>query len=236
MDAKLKVRQPLASVEVSLADDKHMAWLSDHDEIVRKELNVKDISYNAGNSPYIAYQILPNFKKLGPKLGKQLPAVKKALGQADGADLLAQLRSAGQIEVEVDRQSIQLDSEDIEVRLQAKSGWTASQGKYCVVVLSTDLTPELIREGYSRDLVRLIQDSRKQKGCQFTDRIHVYLRLDDAELMTAINENQSFISGETLATDLMINGSVPDAVVMNDFEIDGRSIGIGIEVVRAVLT
>lgn len=235
MEARLKVRQPLANVEVSLASDEHLEWLRDHDQIVREELNVKQISYNAGNSPYIEYQILPNFKKLGPKLGKRLPALKNALGQIDGAKLLGRLQESGCFELELEGSNLVLDGEDIEVRLKAKSGWTASQGKYCVVVLSTDLTAELIREGFSRDLVRLIQDSRKQKDCQFTDRIKVYFAIDDSELETALAENKFYIIGETLAVELIINGGVPDSVEMQDLEVADRQLQIGIEVVKAVV-
>lgn len=236
MDAKLKVRQPLARVEVSLASDKHIDWLEAHDQIVREELNVKEIAYNAGNSPYIEYQILPNFKKLGPKIGKQLPALKKELGKADGAELLRQLSESSSITLELDGGVLNLDGEDIEVRLQAKSGWTASQGKFCVVVLSTDLTPELIREGYARDLIRFIQDSRKQQDCQFTDRINVYIKVDDTELEQSLSENADFIAGETLAIELKVNTEAPAAVEMQKFEIAGTTTRIGIEVAKAAVS
>ncbi len=231
MDAKLKVRQPLASVEVCLADDAHVEWLKQHDEIIRQELNVKEIRYVSGNSPFIEYQVLPNFKKLGPKVGKQIPALKKALGAADGAILLAELQSSGKIELNLDGNEILLDSEDIEVRLQAKSGWTASQGRHSVVVLSTDLTPDLIREGYARDLVRFIQDTRKQEDLQFTDRIHVYLQAEDAELLTAIEENKEYILGETLGVELRLKVDPPAAVTMQEYEIAGKPLKLGIEVV-----
>ncbi len=232
MDAKLKVRQPLARVEVSLAQDQHMAWLVEHDEIVRQELNVKEIAYNAGNSPYIEYQILPNFKKLGPRVGKQLPELKKSLANADGAQLLADLQSQGYLELPLANQTLRLAEDDIEVRLQAKGGWAAAQGKHCVVVLSTDLTPELIREGYARDIVRFVQDTRKQRDCQFTDRIKVVFAFDDADLAKAIEENRATILGETLATELVFDAA-HNGVEMQDFEVAGQTILIGIEVVLA---
>lgn len=231
MDAKLKVRQPLASVEVSLASDEHMAWLIEHDSIVRDELNVKEIAYNAGNSPYIEYQILPNFKRLGPRVGKLVPALKKALAGADGAELLAEMQEAGHIVLNLGDERLELDSEDIDVRLKAKSGWTAAQGKYCVVVLSTDLTPQLIREGHSRDAVRLVQDLRKQRDCQFTDRIRIHLNFDDAELLTAIEENKEYIAGETLAVDIVFD-EPPADVQMQTFELAGQPAKIGIEVIQ----
>ena len=135
------------------------------------------------------------------------------------------------IQLNLDGNEISLDSEDIEVRLQAKSGWTASQGRHSVVVLSTDLTPELIREGYARDLVRFIQDTRKQEDLQFTDRIHVYLQADNAELLTAIEENKEYILGETLGVELRLNVDPPAAVTRQEYEIAGKPLKLGIEVV-----
>lgn len=231
MEAKLKVRQPLQRVEVSLASDEHMVWLQEHDQIVREELNVKEIAYNAGNSEYIEYQILPNFKLLGPRVGRLMPALKTALAKADGARLLADLQSACYIDLTLDGEVLRLGDADIEVRLRAKSGWTAAQGRHCVVVLSTDLTPELIREGLARDLVRLIQDIRKQKDLNFTDRIAVHLAAHDSSLGVALRENWSYIVGETLAVELLPN-STPAGVEMQSFELGGQPVHVGIEVVK----
>ena len=88
-------------------------------------------------------------------------------------------------------ETVELDSEDIQVRLQAKPGWAAAQGPTCVVVLSTELTDALIREGLARDLVRHIQDRRKELDCQYTDRIEVGIVTDSGELRPAIEENRS---------------------------------------------
>lgn len=230
MDSKLKVRQPLASVEVSLASDTHMGWLTQHDQIIREELNVKEIVYNAGNSAYIEYQILPNFKLLGPRVGKQLPELKKKLGTLDGAQLLGDLQSQGFVDIVLADQTLRLAGDDLEVRLKAKGGWAAAQGRECVVVLSTDLTPELIREGMARDLVRLIQDLRKQRDCQFTDRIRVYVLFDNTELALAIDENLATIGGETLATELLFSPPA-SGVEMQAFEVAGQTIQLGIETV-----
>jgi len=152
MDAKLKVRQPLAKVEVILADNAHQAWLEAHDALLRDELNVKHVEYATRADQYIAYQIQPNFKRLGPRLGSLLPKVKQALGKTEGGRLLAEMRAAGKVTLVVDGQDVPLDSEDVQVRLQAKKGWAAAQGSQCVVVLSTELTPQLVREGLARDV------------------------------------------------------------------------------------
>ncbi len=229
MDSKLKVRQPLARVEVSLASDEHMAWLVEHDQIVREELNVKEIAYNAGNSPYIEYHVLPNFKLLGPRVGKRLPALKKALSNIDGSQLLVEIQTSGHVDIELEGDSLRLEGDDLEVRLKAKGGWAAAQGRHCVVVLSTDLTPELIREGYARDVVRFVQDLRKQTHCQFTDRIRVYCVMQDPQLLVALEENKEYIVGETLATQLVF-GKPPGGIELHAFDIAGLPLSIAIEV------
>jgi isoleucyl-tRNA synthetase len=114
--------------------------------------------------------------------------------------------------MEVDGQPIELDSEDLQVRLQAKPGWAAAHLPSCVVVLSTELTPELTREGLARDVVRLIQERRKELDCQYTDRIRVGCVTESEELRQAIEENTEFICGETLALGLTgdpLPGAVP---------------------------
>ncbi len=203
MTAKLKVRQPLAKVEVILADTTHLKWLKDHAEIIRTELNVKEVEFARDAEQYISYQVQPNFKRLGPRLGKQMPAVKQLLAQRDGGKLLAELQATGKIMLKVAGGNVALDGEEIEIRLQAKEGWAAAQGAGCVVVLSTDLTAELIREGLARDIVRVIQEQRKKQDCQYTDRIRVQLAIGSPELTRAIQENETYIAGETLATELL---------------------------------
>lgn len=202
MDAKLKVRQPLQKVEVILADSKHQAWLEAHNALLRDELNVKQIEYTKDATKYITYLVQPNFKRLGPRVGKHMPAVKQALAGADAAALLAQLNADGKVSLAIGGDIVELDNEDIQVRLQAKAGWAAAQGRQCVVVLATDLTPQLIREGLARDVVRLIQDRRKELDCQYIDRIEVGIVLSAGELRKAIEENCAYIMAETLAVEL----------------------------------
>lgn len=202
MDAKIKVRQPLAKVEVILADTTHQAWLEEHDALLRTELNVKQIEYATEADEYISYQVQPNFKRVGPRVGKLMPAVKKAIGELDGGRLLAELNETGKVVLQVGDASIELDGEDIQARLQAKEGWAAAQGTSFVIVLSTDLTPELIREGYARDFVRFIQERRKELDCKYTDRIRVGIVTASDEYQDALRENGAYIRQETLADEL----------------------------------
>jgi isoleucyl-tRNA synthetase len=202
--ANLKVRQPLAKVEVVLADNSHQPWLEEHAELIADELNVKAVEFTTHGEDYISYSVLPNFKRLGPRLGKNMPLVKKLLAEADAARLLEQLNSDGKVSLTLpDGTVAELDHEDIEVRLAAKAGWAAAQGKNCVVVLATELTPELVAEGLARDIVRLIQDRRKDIGCQYTDRIEVGLTTQSPELLDAIDKFRQYIAQETLAVKLV---------------------------------
>ncbi len=227
MEASLKVRQPLARVEVILGDARHQAWLQEHDELLKEELNVKEVAYAQDAEQYIEYQVVPNFKQLGPRVGKLMPVVKKTLMTADGGELLAELNRDGQVALDLGEETIQLDKQDIEVRLQAREGWAASQGQNCVVVLATELTPELLREGYARDLVRLIQERRKELDCQFTDRIEVSLGGTDGELAAAVTEFSDYIQRETLANSLLQADASAEGV---EHEVAGLTIVISVQV------
>jgi len=200
MNAKLKVRQPLAKVEVILADAKHRAWLEEHAGLVAKELNVKQVEFPERADEYISYTVLPDLKRLGPKLGKQLPALKKALAEIDAAALLARLEGAAAVEIATADGPVTLDSQDLQVRLQAKPGWAAAHGPAGVVVLSTELTPELIAEGHVRELTHTIQSMRRDSNCEYTDRIELGVVTDSAELTAAITQFADYIQTETLCT------------------------------------
>ncbi len=211
-DANIRVRQPLAALTVVLTDNEHLAWLEQHDEILKTELNVKQVTYTSDAGDYVSYQIIPNFKRVGPRVGKLMPTVKSALAEADGRKLLADLESAGMVELILKEQKVQLDSEDIEVRLLANEGWAAAQGRESVVVLSTELTDALIREGTANDVVRLIQDRRKELQLNYTDRIRLGLLTDDEDLKLSIQENAEHITRETLGVEIRfarIDGAAP---------------------------
>jgi isoleucyl-tRNA synthetase len=232
MGAKLKVRQPLSLIEVVLVDNTHLAWLDEHDALICKELNVKRVEFTQKAEQYIAYSVLPDLKRLGPRLGKKLPAVKKLLAETDGGRLLAELASIGTVTLELPDGPVTLDKDDIQVRLQAKEGWAAAQGKYCVVVLSTELTPELIAEGNARELVRVIQDTRKEKGCEFTDRIRIGIVTDSPELKAAIEQFRDYIQSETLAVEM--DFSALPGVEGTESKVGDYAMKLSIAVVKAV--
>jgi isoleucyl-tRNA synthetase len=210
MGAQLKVRQPLSLVEVILADDAGQPWLEEHAALICDELNVKRVEFTQKADQYITYTVLPDLKRLGPRLGKRLPPLRKHLTETDGGSLLGELEAEGKVTVELPDGPVVLDADDIQVRLQAKPGWAAAQGRSCVVVLSTELTDELVAEGLARELVRAIQDRRKEMNCQYTDRIIVGVVTPSDELRAAVEQFREYIQGETLAVALGFD-SVSDA-------------------------
>jgi isoleucyl-tRNA synthetase len=148
--------------------------------------------------------VVPNFKLLGPRLGKLLPKVKKWLSEQTGADLLANFRDNQKLDITIDGQEVALTREEVEIRIRPKPGWTVANDKGVAVVLSTELTPELVAEGLSRDLVRVIQDRRKEIGCEFTDRIELGIVTDSLELQSVIERFRGYVAGETLATRIVL--------------------------------
>lgn len=230
MGAKLKVRQPLAQVEVVLADTTHRDWLEEHAGLICDELNVKRVEFIERADQYITYTVLPDLKRLGPRLGKQVPALRKALSESDGGALLASLESQGQVEVPLPEGSVTLDADDLQVRLQAKEGWAAAQGQSSVVVLSTDLTDALIAEGLARELVHAIQNQRKELGCEYTDRIEVGIETSADDLRQAAKQFADYICGETLATRLEPNGL--DGTEPAELKVAGKKVALHVAVVK----
>ncbi len=204
MAARQKVRQPLSLVEVILAVAADQPWLEEHADLIAEELNVKRVEFTRQAEQYITYTVLPDLKRLGPRLGRRLPALRQLLAQGDPVELLRELETGGKVALMVEGVPVVLDSEDLQVRLQAREGWTAAQGRAAVVVLSTGLTPALIAEGYAREVVHIIQNSRKEMNCRYTDRIRVVAVTPSAGLHAALVEFKEYVERETLTVDLRL--------------------------------
>ena len=230
MDSKLKVRQPLAGVTVALNDTSQQAWLEEHESILREELNVKSIDYRPDAAQFVTYQIQPNFKRLGPQVGPLLPKLKAVLQQSDGATLLAELTRSGTVSISVGEKVLELTGEDIQVRLQARDGWAAAQGHDCVVVLDTKLTDELVLEGLSQDVKRLVQDLRKQRRLEYSDRIQLIFWTENPQIREAIEKYAAFIQSETLAVGVAWRSS--DSANKIVCEVGDGALEIDLEVVK----
>ncbi len=207
--SRLKVRQPLSRADVVLNDGALRETLRPYEDLVVDELNVHELRlmHPGHEQGAVAYRLKPNFKTLGPKLGKRVQAVKRALEGASGAGLHAELSRAGNIRLSLDGEVVQLDAEDIEVQVEAAPGFAAETGKVGVVVLHTTLTGALIDEGLLRELVSRVQAERKAAQLDFVDRIR--LCVDGSERMLRIaREHAAHVQGECLAAELRL-GEAP---------------------------
>ncbi|GHT46608.1 isoleucine--tRNA ligase [Planctomycetales bacterium] len=231
----LKVRQPLAGMKVMFSDDEiaKIFWDSDvvdNVRVIQDELNIKEMRVlgdKAEFNEYVSFAVLPDFKKLGPKLGKKLPEVKKLLNEADAAALLTRFDKDKKIILKTTDGEVELTNEEIQIRLTAKDGWTAAQGASCVVVLSTELTGELLAEGRAREVVRLIQDRRKELNLNYTDRIVVGIQTASAALGQALYQHIAYIKGETLAVDLKKSPIAGAEITTHQIDDDELTLSIG---------
>jgi len=149
--------------------------------------------------------VLPDLKRLGPRLGKRMPAIRQAITQTPAHELLARMERDGQISFDSSEGPVTLDREDLQIRLEAKPGWAAAQGPAAVVVVSTELTPELLSEGLAREFVHAVQNLRKEQDCDFTDRIELGVVTQSRELRDAISQFADYVRSETIAVALDFN-------------------------------
>lgn len=218
----LKVRQPLGLCELVLADACQRTGLTKHLDLVMEELNVKQVEFTDAPEQYVAYEVKANFKVLGPKFGKKMKAVAKALSEGDGASFYEQLQ-AGAIRIEVDGELLELTGDDVEVRLTAKEGFAAAQGKGMVVVLSTEITEALRREGWTREFIHTIQNIRKEQGLAYDARIDVEVQTDEQDIVSLIEEFRDSITHEVLAKSLsVVPGTDAEHVKIEECEIGLR--------------
>jgi isoleucyl-tRNA synthetase len=208
----LKTRQPLAAVTLVTADESLPALIAPYEDLLKDELNAKQIHWAADRTRYVHHEVRPVFPKTGPRFGKRMPEVKKALEAADGDALAAALEKTGKITLQLSDGPADLSSEEVEVRLVEHEG-TATQGdRELLVALETRLTPELVAEGWAREVVHRLQTARKEADLDYADRIRVVYTAAP-ELEEAIAAHRDWIAGETLAVELTAQREVDSGVL-----------------------
>ena len=225
--SKLRVRQPLEAAEVVLADPALEAALREHAGLVADELNVHAVHFVAKADEYVSYAVKPNFRALGPRAGKRMPKLKAALAEADGAALLRQLESQGCVRVQVEGESFELSRDEIAVSLEAREGFAAAAGAVGVVVLRTQLTPELIEEGRYREVLNRVQTLRKELDLEYTGRIRLTLS-GAAALLDAVRPRVTELAREVLAVDVALGAEPPAGAHARDVSIDGETLKLGL--------
>jgi isoleucyl-tRNA synthetase len=208
----LKTRQPLARVTLVTADESLPGLVMPHADLLEDELNVKEIHWAADRTQYVHHEVRPVFPKTGPRFGKRMPEVKKALETADGDALAAALEKTGKITIQLSDGPADLSPEEVEVRLVEHEG-TATQGdRELLVALEARLTPGLVAEGWAREVVHRLQTARKEADLDYADRIRVVYTAAP-ELEEAIAAHRDWIAGETLAVELAPQREVDSGVL-----------------------
>lgn len=218
----VKVRQPLQKVLIPVLDSKTEEQISAVSELIKQEVNVKEIQLiNAEEASHlIIKQIKPNFKALGPKLGKDMKAVGGEIANFN-AELISQLEKDGKLDV----QGYEITLEDVEISTKDIPGWTVTSDGKTTVALDLTLTEELKSEGIAREFINRIQNLRKDKDFDLTDRILISLE-DNSPFIDDIRKNEEYISSEVLSNKIEIVSSLSN---FNEIEIDEVNFKINVE-------
>lgn len=224
--AGIKVRQPLAEAAFSVGRPEEARALERHAGLLADELNVKHISVLRSADEAISYSLKPLPKQLGQKYKSLFPKIAQAIQEADPARAARQLLDGLSLRLQVEGQEFEIQPEEVEVHLEAHPGLAvAAEGAY-VAALQTQLTPELLREGLARELVRRIQDLRKQAELEVADRIRLYIAATP-DLAAAIRHHRDYIMGETLAVE-MHHADPPANAVLAEAWFDGQWMKVGL--------
>jgi isoleucyl-tRNA synthetase len=199
---KLKVRQPLSKIIVPVLYPEFREKFDAVKEIILAEVNVKEVQYISDTSEIIRKKIKPNFKTLGPKYGKlmkQISGVIAGFGQKD----ISVLELEGNLNFEVNGQSILLTRDDVEILTEDIPGWIVASEGQMTIALDVEVTEELRQEGLAREFINKIQNLRKESGFEVTDRINIKIEKQN-EINDAVYNHKSYICAQTLAVDLQL--------------------------------
>lgn len=202
----IKVRQPLQKVMIPVLDAKQKQEIEAVSELIKAEVNVKEIELLDDASGVLVKQIKPNFKALGPRFGKDMNLISKEI-QNFSQEQIDALDKNGLLDVVISGKSINLTSADVEISSQDIPGWLVANAGGITVALDITLTDGLKKEGIARELVNRIQNIRKDSGFEVTDRIKIYLQ-DNEILEQAVRANEAYIKSETLTDELIFEEAV----------------------------
>ena len=202
----IKVRQPLQKVMIPVLDERQRAEIEAVSDLIKAEVNVKEIELLDDASGVLVKQIKPNFKALGPRFGKDMGLISKEI-QNFSAEQINQLDKEGSLSIVIAGKDVTLSLEDVEISSQDIEGWLVANSNGITVALDITISDELRKEGVARELVNRIQNIRKDSGFEVTDKIKVYLQ-SNAVLEAAVNENKGYIQSETLTEELVFDTQI----------------------------
>jgi isoleucyl-tRNA synthetase len=200
----------LQKVIIPILDSNQRTEIEAVSDLIKAEVNVKEIELLDDASGILVKQIKPNFKALGPQFGKDMGLIAKEI-QGFSAEQINKLDATGELSIEISGKSIILTSQDVEITSQDIPGWLVANANGITVALDITISEELKQEGIARELVNRIQNIRKDSGLEVTDKIKVQIQQQD-ELEQAIKNNEAYIMSETLTKELQFVASVSEGI------------------------
>ncbi|SJZ48984.1 isoleucine--tRNA ligase [Garciella nitratireducens] len=192
---QIKVRQPVQKV---IIDGKYEDLISDLVPLIQEELNVKEVEFKKDVSDFMDYNLKPNFKVAGPILGSKIKSLGKALSQLDAAQAARKLEAGESLNLILDGEEVEIKKDFVQVNISAKEGFKVETENNLFVILDTNLTQDLIDEGYAREFISKIQQMRKNANFEVVDHIYIYYNGDE-DITRAVEKFEDYIKKETLA-------------------------------------
>ena len=197
--ANIKNRQPIGTMYIKA--DKEMGQF--YTDIIADELNVKEVKFANDVKSFISYSFKPQLRTVGPKYGKLLNGIRTALAEINGTEAMNELRSTGLLTLDINGNKVELSEEDLLIETAQTEGYVTEADGDISVVLDTNLTPELIEEGFVREIVSKVQTMRKEAGFEVMDKIHIYAK-DNDRILELMKNHKEEIMSEVLAEDMTL--------------------------------
>ena len=219
--AAIKNRQPIGKMYVKASFD-----LSDfYKDIIADELNVKEVEFTDDISGFITYSFKPQLKTVGPKYGKLLNGIRQTLSEIDGNAAMEELKSTGQLKLDISGNEVVLLEEDLLIDTAKMEGYVSESDNNIAVVLDTNLTPELIEEGFVREIISKIQTMRKEAGFEVMDKIKVYVK-DNEVISDIFRKHNDDIKDEVLAEEVIFDETEG---YVKEWNINSEKVTLGVE-------
>ncbi|MCD7836272.1 MAG: isoleucine--tRNA ligase [Lachnospiraceae bacterium] len=220
-EASIKNRQPISRMYIKA----EYTLDSFYTDIIKDELNVKEVVFADDVREFTSYSFKPQLRTVGPRYGRQLGAIQKKLASLDGNKAMDELKENGRLVFDADGMEIELTKEDLLIDMAQKEGYVSQEDNRMTVVLDTNLTDELIEEGFVYELISKIQTMRKDSGFEVMDHIRVSVNGND-RLAAIASRNEGFISGKVLAGELTCGRNFAEA---KEWNVNGERVTISVE-------
>lgn len=226
--ANIKNRQPIGNMYVKAPNVLSEYFV----EIIEDELNVKKVNFTEDVSAYTSYTFKPQLRTVGPKYGKFLGQIQKALAELDGNKAMAELKADGVLALPTVSDDVKLSEEDLLITMTQMEGYVTEGDNTVTVVLDTNLTPELVEEGFVRELISKIQTMRKEAGFEVMDKISIYYHADE-KVADIFNKYENDIMGDVLGTEVVAEADSFDSgengIYCKEWNINGEKVLLGVK-------